>query len=95
MIKFKRLRKASNNMTVFGPSYMFRDAKCLGRTCFRPEERLIPKTRKLYGNNLSSKPRRSWVCGHCKDFGCPLVESYTQELQKERIEDGWQSAKPV
>lgn len=94
MIKLQRLtRNPGNNAVNRSKKYIFRDADCLGRSCFRPEERIVPVASQVfYGKNLRSKPRKTWVCGHCKDFGCPLVNDYTQELAEARIADGWQSA---
>jgi len=97
VIKFQRLtRNPGNNAVNRSKKYLFRDARCLGRSCFRPEERTIPvKPYAFYGQNLRSKPRQTWVCGHRSDFGCPLLDDYTPELAEERIADGWQSVRIV
>lgn len=80
-------------MLIRSERFVFRDAKCLGRDCFRPEVREIPAGKVTYGINLRKKPRIAGVCAHCKDFGCPVAESYTQERQQERINDGWLSVR--
>jgi len=63
------------NITMQRPQFAFKDAKCIGRDCFHPEQ---------YGSgNVGS-------CGYRARKGCPtLMPSYDKALAIKRKSDGW------